>query len=86
MAETVYLLCAIASVLCAALLFRSFLHNRLRLSLYTMLCFLALAVNNILLFVDLAVIPAGPDLSSIRNTIALGGVAVLLYGMVTESA
>ncbi len=86
MAETVYLLCAIASVLCAALLFRSFLHNRLRLSLYTMLCFLALAVNNILLFVDLAVIPAGPDLSTIRNTIALGGVAVLLYAMVTESA
>ena len=86
MAEAVYLLCAVASVVCAALLFRSYLHNRLRLSLYTMVCFLALAVNNILLFVDLAVMPAGPDLSTMRNTIALAGVTVLLYAMVTESA
>jgi hypothetical protein len=86
MAEAVYLLCAIASVVCAGLLFRSFLRNRLRLSLFTMLCFLALALNNVLLFVDLAVIPTGPDLSTLRNAIALGGVAVLLYAMVTESA
>lgn len=86
MAETVYMLCAIASVVCAGLLFRSYLRNRLRLSLFTMLCFLALAVNNVLLFVDLAVIPAGPDLSTLRNTVALGGVVLLLYAMITESA
>lgn len=86
MAEAVYLLCAIASVATAALLLRSYLGNRLRLSLYTMLCFLALALNNVLLFVDLALVPTGIDLSSIRNSIALGGVAILLYGMITESA
>ncbi|HEY8430977.1 MAG TPA: DUF5985 family protein [Sandaracinaceae bacterium] len=86
MAEAVYLLCAIASVICAALLFRSYTRTRLRLSLYTMLCFLAFAVNNILLFIDLAVVPTGPDLSAIRNSIALGGVLVLLYAMITESA
>lgn len=86
MAEAVYLLCAIASVVCAALLLRSYTRNRLRLSLYTMVCFLALAVNNILLFFDLAIIPTGPDLSTIRNSVALGGVLILLYGMITESA
>lgn len=86
MAEAVYLLCAVASVVCAALLFRSYLRNRLRLSLFTMLCFLALAVNNVLLFVDLAVVPTGPDLSILRNTVGLIGVTLLLYAMITESA
>lgn len=86
MAEAVYLMCAIAAVVCALLLLRSFLHHRLRLSFYTMLCFLAFAINNVLLFVDLAVVPSGPDLASIRNTVNLVGVSMLLYAMITESA
>jgi hypothetical protein len=84
MAEAVYVLCAIASIACAALLFRSYRLRPLRLSLWTAACFVALAVNNILLFFDLAVTGPDVDLSAIRNGIALCGVAMLLYAMITE--
>lgn len=86
MAEAVYLLCALASIACAVLLFRSYLHNRLRLSLWTMICFLALALNNVLLFIDLVITPPTVDLSPFRNGSALLGVAVLLYAMITEGS
>ncbi len=85
MAEAVYLLCAIASIACAALLFRGYRRAPLRLSLWTMVCFLALAVNNVLLFIDLAVVTA-VDLSEVRNAIAVCGVGALLYAMIREGA
>jgi hypothetical protein len=83
MAEVVYLLCAITSLVCAALLFRSYRRSPVRLILWTSLCFAALAVNNILLFIDLAVFQ-GLDLSLWRNLSALAGVSLLLYGMITS--
>jgi hypothetical protein len=85
MAEAVYALCALASMACAALLFRSYLHNRLRLSLWTMMCFLALAANNVFLFVDLAVV-LDVDFAPARNSVALVGVMLLLYAMITEGS
>lgn len=86
MAEVVYLLCAVASIACAALLFRSYRRRPLRLSLWTAVCFLALAVNSILLFFDLAVLVHGPDLSTLRIVVAVGGVVLLLYAMITEAS
>lgn len=83
MAEAVYLLCAVTSLACAALLLRSYGSSGMKLILWTSLCFVGLAINNVILFVDLAVFP-GVDLSLWRNLTALGSVAVLLYGLIAS--
>jgi hypothetical protein len=83
MAEAVYLLCALTSLACAGLLLRSYTRSRMSLILWTSLCFIGLAVSNILLVIDLAIVTS-TDLRIVRNIAALGGVGVLLYGMVTS--
>jgi hypothetical protein len=80
----VYGLCALTSVACAALLLRGYLGTRVRLLLWSGLCFAGLALNNILLFVDLSVVPE-IDLSAWRTLPAVVGVALLLYGLVWET-
>lgn len=79
----VYLLCALTSGTCAVLLLRAFRRNRVRLLLWSGLCFIGLALNNLLLFIDMKVLPA-VDLSVIRTIPALAGMACLLYGMIWE--
>lgn len=83
MAELVYVLCALASMFCASLLIRNYLRTRHRLSLWAALCFSGLAVNNVVLFVDLVVAPE-IDLSTIRGGVALVAMVLLVYGLVTE--
>jgi multidrug transporter EmrE-like cation transporter len=85
MPETVYLLCAATSVMCAVLLLRAYRRQRTRLLLWSSLCFVLLALNNILLFVDLIVVPSAIDLSLWRSGVALAGVGVLLFGLIWES-
>ena len=84
MPEAVYFLCAVTSVGCAALLFRSYGRTRVRLLLWSGSCFIALAATNILLFIDLVLVP-GTDLSLYRTAITLLGLLLLVYGLVTES-
>lgn len=84
MAEAVYLLCAVTSVLCAALLFRGWRASRAPLLFWSCLCFVGLAANNVLLFVDLVVVPA-TDLSAWRAVTAVAAMVVLLFGLVWES-
>ena len=84
MAEIVYALCAITSILCATLLLRSYGRTRTRLLLWSGLCFVGLALNNVLLFVDLAVI-ATVDLSELRDLSGFAGVALLVFGLVWET-
>ena len=84
MPETVYLLCAGASATCAALLLRGYRRQRTRLLLWSSLCFVLLALNNTLLFVDLIVVTS-VDLSLWRGATALAGVSVLLFGLIWES-
>jgi hypothetical protein len=83
MAEAVYVLCALAGIFCAGLLIRSYMRTRHRLSLWAALCFSGLAVNNVVLFVDLVVTPE-IDLSVIRSSVALIALVLLVYGLVTE--
>ena len=83
MAPIVYLLCAVTSAVCAILLIRSFRRTRVRLLLWTSLCFVGLTLNNALLFVDLAVVPS-IDLSVLRTGIALGAMLILLFGLIWE--
>lgn len=84
MAEAVYMLCALTSVACAVLLLRAWSHSRLRLLLWSALCFVGFAVNNILLFVDLVVLPTSIDLSVWRGVTLAGSVSVLLFGLIWD--
>jgi len=85
MAETIYALCALTSSFCAALLIRSYLRRRSRLTLLSCLCFGGLALNNVLLFVDLAVVPQ-VDLSVLRGSVAVAALLSLVVGLVWEAA
>lgn len=85
MAEIVYLLCAVTSLLCAGLLLRSYLQNRTQLLFWSSLCFLGLAVNNILLFIDLVVVPT-VDLSMYRALSALLAIGLLLFGLIWQES
>ncbi|MGH8138288.1 MAG: DUF5985 family protein [Steroidobacteraceae bacterium] len=83
MAETVYALCGATSILCAVLLFRGYGATRTRLLFWASLCFAGLAVNNVILFVDLILVPE-VDLFLWRTAAALAGMTVLLYGLIWE--
>lgn len=83
MSVAVYLLCALTSLACVVMLLRSYLANRSRLLLWSSLCFIGLAVNNILLYVDLVVVP-NIDLSIWRHLATLCGLVLLLYGLIWD--
>lgn len=80
----VYGLCVITSAICAALLLRGYFRNRVPLLLWSGLCFAGLTLNNVLLFIDVHVVPL-IDLSAWRTLPALIGVLLLLYGMIWET-
>jgi Family of unknown function (DUF5985) len=82
-AEAIYTLCAAASVLCAALLLRGYLANRTALLFWSSLCFVGLAINNLLLLVDLVLLPA-VELTLLRGLVAMAAIAVMVYGLVWE--
>jgi hypothetical protein len=84
MPELVYVLCALTSVLCAGLLLRSYRANRTRLLLWSTLCFVGLAINNILLFVDIVLVP-DTSLQFFRTSSALIALALLTIGLIWES-
>ena len=80
-----FLLAALTSVGCMWLLLRAYARTGLRLLFWTGVCFIALSVNNILLFVDLIVLPTQVDLRVLRLGAALAGIACLLYAFIWEA-
>jgi hypothetical protein len=84
MVESVYILCALTSALCAWLLWRSYRVTRTGLLLWSALCFIGLGLNNALLFTDLVLMPT-MDLSVLRHATALIALAVLVYGLITDA-
>ena len=84
MATAVYVLCALTSTACAGLLLVAYRRTPARLLLWSLLCFAWLAVNNVLLVLDLAVIH-GVDLSTVRVSTALVGLLVLLFGLIYDT-
>ena len=84
MAEVVYILCGLTSLFCALLLLRQYRKTSAGLLLWSTLCFCCLALNNILLFLDLVVLPK-IDLSVIRNALTLAAMLMMLYGLIRES-
>ena len=83
MSRIIYVLCALTASLCAYLLIRGFRRSRASLLLWAGVCFVALALNNIILCVDRLLVPH-TDLTVYRMAPALLGVAALLYGLVME--
>jgi hypothetical protein len=83
MADVVYILCALTSIACAVLLLRSYAASGVRLLLWSGVCFSFLALNNILLVIDLTFLP-NVDLSVIRAIPAAIGLALLLYGFIWD--
>ncbi len=84
MAAIVYLLCAATSLACAVLLLRAYKHSRARLLFWSGLCFIGLAINNVLLFIDLELFPQS-DLFLLRSMPALAGLLVLIYGLIWDT-
>lgn len=79
----VYTLCFLTSSACAGLLARSYGRSGARLLLWSCLCFLLLAANNLLLIVDMLVLP-DVDLRLGRLLLSLAAVSVLLFGFIWD--
>ena len=79
----VYLLCFLTSFAAMVLIYRSYRQNRTGLLLWSAIGFVALAVNNLLLFVDIILLP-DVNLLPLRDISALVAVGLLLYGFVWE--
>ena len=83
MAELIYALCTGAALFCTILLVRGYVRTRTRLLLWSAVCFLGLTVNNLLVIVDLVVLP-DLNLFLLRNVTGLVGVTSLLVGLIWE--
>ena len=84
MAEAIYLLCAITSLVAAVLLLRQYQGRRTPLLLWSCIGFFGLAVNNMLVFVDFALL-TGSDIALARALAGVGAILVLLYGLIWEA-
>lgn len=85
-ASIVYLLCAVASVLCATALLYKFRKTRVRLLFWSGICFVGFAVSNVLLFIDLVILSKDVNLLFFRTLPTLVGLGSLIWGLVWESA
>ena len=81
--DILYSLCFLTSLFCCALLIRSYLRNKSRFLLWSAACFVLLALNNLLVVIDLIMLPA-IDLSTLRLFASLCAVSTLLIGFIWE--
>ena len=85
LADAIYILCALTSILCTALLVRGYRRTRSRLLFWSALCFVGFALNNILLVLDERML-LDADLQVWRTLPAVIGVLLLVYGLVWETS
>jgi hypothetical protein len=78
------LLAVLTSIACTVLLFRAYSRSGVRLLFWSALAFVCLSANNILLFVDLIVLP-DIDLRMYRLMASFVGVLFLIYGFIWEA-
>lgn len=79
----VYLLCFLTSSACAFLLMRSYRRAGARVLMWSALCFLFLAGNNLIVILDLLVFPTF-DFRLLRLGLALAAVVTLLFGFIWD--
>jgi hypothetical protein len=78
-----YAVAILSSLACTVLLFRGYARRRVRLLMWSGLCFVGLTFNNLLVFADLVVFP-NVDLRLPRLLATLAGLACLLYAFIWE--
>lgn len=79
----VNILCAATALCCTILLLRSFVLTRVRLLAWCGLCFALLTVNNVILFIDLAIVPT-VDLSLWRGVTSAAAAVILVTGLILD--
>ena len=79
-----YLVAIVSSLTCAVLLSRAYTRRRVRLLMWSGICFTGLTLGNVALFVDLVVFPQ-VDLRLARYLPALIGMMFLLYGFIFDA-
>lgn len=79
----VYALCFLTSGACAYLLARNYRRTRARMLMWSALCFGFLALNNLVVFIDLLILP-DVNLALLRLSFSLAAVTVLLFGFVWD--
>jgi len=84
MADLIYALCTLTSIVCAVLLLRGYNQSRSRLLFWCGLCFVGLALHNILLIIDIKTPNNVLDLSHVRSLPAVAGVLVMIFGLIWE--
>jgi len=82
-AITIYVLCTLTSLACAALLLLSYRRTGHRLLFWSGASFVAMTVNNLFLVLDKVVFP-DVYLLPVRQGAALVALLLLLYGLIYE--
>lgn len=80
----IYILCAVTCLGCAALLLRGNVRKRDGLRFWTALCFVAMAVNHVLLYLNFIVLP-DVELLFVARIAMLIGVVLLNFGLIWHS-
>ncbi|WP_194303955.1 DUF5985 family protein [Chthonobacter albigriseus] len=80
----IYILCLGTAAVCSYLLLRGFLQTRMRLLAWSAVSFLLLAVNSLVVVLDIVVFP-DVNLLPARHAASLLAVSILLIGLVWES-
>jgi hypothetical protein len=80
----VFILCAATCLLCAIMLFRGYARTGVRLLFWSGLCFTGLMIDNIMVYIDVELVP---EISLVvwRKVPGLLAISLLLYGLVTET-
>lgn len=84
MSGVVFILSAATSCLCAILLLRGYSQSRVRFLFWSGLCFAGLAIDNVLLYVDIVIVPL-IDIAAWRRVPALLALMLLVYGLVWDT-
>ena len=80
----VFILCALTSLGCAYMLFRGYARTGVRLLFWSGLCFTGLMIDNVMVYIDLIIVP---DVSLVvwRKVPGLVAISLLLFGLVWDS-
>ena len=84
MGAVIYTLCTMTSLLCAALLLRSYSKSKYRLLFWAGICFVGITLNNMLLVADKLIFPTSVDLLTLRLLVGLIALVFLLYGLIFD--
>ncbi len=81
----VFFMCVVASAICMILLLRGWRRTGNRLLFWSALCFVGLAINNLLVFLDIVIFPTEVNLLPFRHIASIGAISVLLWGFIWET-